>query len=293
MPANFRENPFPYSVPTLDDLPESFRQAVQPWLKPDEPVVSILMLPPQPFLKRGGIPRQALLSTTHGVLHVRDRQPPSVVYLPGEALLYARHSLILLYGCLELAGDVNGELTRVVVEYHTLGEPLMGAILRRLLRLAYQLPVETGRPPENEALLDRLKDESYKFMSGLRLHALQPNERLLGYVFQPRITKPFLRFFNLPVAPNALLALSDQAVILIEEDKSKGAAYGWLVTLCPRQRVAVIDDLPNQEWRNVVVHLLRDEVRTERKVTVTNETALVWQRLWASRSVDNALLTAK
>ncbi len=283
MRTSFRENPFPYLVSGIERLPESFRQVVQHWLNPDNPAVSVLILPPQPFLKRGGIPRQAFISTTRGILYVRDGQPPFGVYLPGEALLYARHSLILLYGCLELVGETNGKLNRIALEYHTIGEPLIEAALRRFLNLAYIRQTESTQYPETEVLLDRLKSEAFKFMNGLRLHALQPGERLFGYVFQPRITQPFLRFFSRPVAPAALLALSDRALILIEEDKAQGAAYGWIVTICPRRYIAEIKSTPRQELHELSICLMRNAARDERKVILEEDAAHAWEILWAGQ----------
>jgi hypothetical protein len=119
-----RVNPFPYPVQNLTDLPENFRLAVQRSLKPDEQINSMLMIPPQPFLKRGGIPQQALISTSQGLLHIQEMaspdQSPIATGLSGESVLYARHSLLLLYGRLELTGEVDGSLVRMVAEYNRL-----------------------------------------------------------------------------------------------------------------------------------------------------------------------------
>jgi len=101
-----RENPFPHEIHALTDLSEEFKQAIRTSLPEDETILSILMLPPQPFMKRGGIPRQVLLSTTHGILHVQDGKPPLAIYLPAESLLYVYYKLILLYGSLESASVI-------------------------------------------------------------------------------------------------------------------------------------------------------------------------------------------
>ena len=106
----------------------------------------------------------------------------------------------------------------------------------------------------------------------------------MGYVFQPRITRPFLRFFRRAIAPQALLALTDKAVIFIEEDKASGAAYGWLITICPREIIAGIESQPNQEWRDVFVRLARNNLTAERKVMVEKEIAQAWETLWASQN---------
>ncbi len=278
-----RESQFPYEVSDLKDLPERFQQAAQPLLKPVEPITSILMLPPQPFLGRRGVPRQALLSTAQGILHIRDGQPPTATYLHGESLLYVHYTLVLLYNRLELAGEVNGRLVHIVIEYNTVGQHLVEIMLTQFLYLTYGMaqPVASIRE-QNDALLQKLETESFKFMNGLRHYALQRGERLLGYVYQPRIKQPLLHFFNRPIAPSSLLALTDKAVILIEEEKVGGPSYGWVITLCLRKVVETVESRSNREWRNICIHLARNSVALDRQVMMENDKALDVESLWSS-----------
>jgi hypothetical protein len=278
-----RENQFPYVVNTLADLSEEFQRAVQSCLPKEDSIHSILMLPPQPFMKRGGVPRQVLLSTTHGILHVRDGRPLSANYLPAKSLLYVHRKLILLYGYMELAGEVNGELAYIIVEYNTVGQSLLNDALRLFLQMSYGMvqPVASIQE-QNDVLLQKLGTVSFKFTNGLRLHALQPDERLLGYVYQPRIRQSFLHFFSRPIAPASMLALTDQAVILIEEDKAWGASYGLVITLCPRKVVESIESQSNREWRNIYIHLARNTVALDRQVMLENDKTLKVEALWSS-----------
>jgi hypothetical protein len=280
-----RENKYPTRVQSVTDLPEGFQQAIQCSLKPDEQINSILMLPPQPFLKRGGVPRQVLLSTAHGILHVDDRKPTAATYLPGESLTYVRHTLVLLYGRLELTGEVDGKPVSVVAEYNTVGQELLDAALAQFLLLTYGMNRSCSEPERGDkALLEKLGAESFKFMNGLHLHALGPGERLLGYVFQPRIRERLLRFFHRPIAPAALFALTDRAVVLIEEDKTRGASYGWVVTICPRKIVLDVEIKPMEKWHELSVALMRNKVRMERKLILENDTALACRSLWSSQT---------
>ena len=278
-------------VQSMADLPELFQQVVKFSLKPSEQINSIIVIPRKPFLKRGGTPYQVLLSTSRGMLHLQERvlpgKPPIVTYLPGEALLYAHHSLLLLYGRIELVGEVNTNLVRIIVEYNTVGEDLLEAVLKQFLRFTYcWTDTDISYHPQSDTLLDALQAKSFKFMNGLRLYALQPGEKLLGFVFQPRITKPALHFFRRPIAPEALLALTDKAVIIIEEDKAWGAAYGWLITLCPRKFVTDIEVKPNQEWNDISVHLQRNGINEVCKMTLENETAQALENLWLGQNND-------
>ena len=279
-----RENPFPYVVNALTDLPEEFQRAVQSCLGDEESINSILVLPSQPFMKRGGIPRQALLSTTHGILHVRDAKPPLADYLPAESLLYVHHKLILLYGCLELAGEVRGELVRITAEYNAIGQYLLDAALRQFLQLSYGTAAPgPGMRKQNDNLLEELGKESFKFMNGLRLYALQPGERLLGYAFQPRITERFLRYFSRPVAPASMFALTDQAVVFIEEDKARGASHGWVITICPRNVILTVESKRMQSWDKLSVLSLRNKVSLERNLILEHDTVLACKSLWSNQ----------
>ena len=279
-----KEYQFPYHLQNVTDLPEGFQRAIQTSLVPGDTIDSILMLPPMPFLRRHGAPRQALLSTTRGIVHVRDGKPPTADFLPGTSLLYVRHTLALLYGRLELAGEVDGKLVRVVAEYNTVGEELVEAELAHFLQMTYQAKESSSEIKEwNRAKLDELGEKSFKFMNGLQFHALRPGERLLGYVHQPRIQKPFLHFFQRPVAPETVFALTNQTLILIEEDMAWGASYGWVITLCPRNVVLTVESTPTDEWQNLLVSLIRNNVNTERNLILENETALDCKSLWASQ----------
>jgi hypothetical protein len=282
----------PYVLQGLVDLPASLQQAAGQWLKPDDPAKLILMIPrhTQTLLKnRRYVPQQALLFTSQGVLHVQEKtspdQPPLATYLRSADLLYAHHSLILLYGCLELGGEVSGHLARIVVEYNTVGQQLLQPALQQFLRLAYG-PAHAVEPHADltNALLQNLAAQSLKFQSGLQFYALQPGEPLLGFVFQPRIVQRNWHLFSHPIAPATLLALTDREVILIEEERARGASYGWLITFCPRRCIAGIETMPKGEWQELCVHLARNNVTMDRRVTLENDTALAWETLWSGQS---------
>lgn len=280
-----RENQFPFVVNTLTELPEEFQRAVHSRLPEKESIHSILMLPPQPFMKRGGVQRQALLSTTHGILYVRDGKLLVTYYLPAESLLYVHHNIILLYGSLELAGVVHEELIRIVAEYNTVGQYLLDAALRRFLQMHYgTADPQAGLKEQNNSILDHLGKESFKFMNGLRLYTLQPNERLLGYVFQPRIKEKLLRYFSRSIAPTSLFALTDKNVIFIEEDKARGTSYGWVITICPRNVVLTVECKPIQKWQEFSVLLSQNSAHTRRNLVLEYDTAQACMSLWTSQT---------
>jgi len=285
------ESERPYILRSLAELPESLRLPVERCLPADEPAQIALMIPrhTQTLVSHQRyVPQQALLFTPLGVLQVQDStlagQPPTATYLRAADLLYAHHTLILLYGCLDLEGVVAGQVTRIFAEYNTVGLPHLQPSLQKFLRLAYG-PPSSGVPGDDrtEALLQQLERQSLKFWNGLRLDALQRNEQLQGYVYQRRITRRLAYVFQYPIAPAALLALTDCAVVVVEEVLARGGAYGTHVTWCPRKYIEGMDTQPKKAWREVRVRLAKDMVRVERRVTLEQAAAQGWDTLWAHR----------
>ncbi len=286
---------YPRAARGLADLPESLGQLARQVLEPDQAINSILVIPQhtQTQLKRQHtVPLQALAFTTTGVLHVQKAakasQSPTATYLTGADLLYAHHSLILLYGRLELCGAARGELARIVVEYNIVGQSMLQPPLNQFLASALGPALGSSRDcGQTKALLERLRAESLKFWNGLRLYALQPDEQLLGFAFQPRRVGRRWGPFGGVAAPAALLALTDRAVIFIEEARvTRGAPQGWLITLCPRRCIDRMEGKPLEARRAVCVRLTQDDLTVERQVTVETETARAWEALWLAQGQD-------
>lgn len=208
-------------------------------------------------------------------------RPGQVIHLRGDQLLYTHLSLVLLYGRLEFCGIEGEALTHIVVEYNTVGHDFLHPTILRFLRLAWQQP-QSQRPQhdQTDTLLQELFEKSFKFRNGLKIYAMQPGEPLLGFVFQPRIMRPYFRIFHRLVAPAALLALTQNDLVLIQEGRSSVSSYGWFITFCPRICVSGIEITPNVEWQDVNIHLKRGDFTADHQVTVENTAARNWQSLW-------------
>jgi hypothetical protein len=289
--TSFRNKP---GARKIAELPANLRLAIlgSPWLA-EEQVTSIFFVPPQTFSGDWAglrdMPEQALLFTPQGVLHVQASTsggPARTAYLRGADLVYVHLSLLLLYGRLELAGEVDGSLVRVVVEYNTASHDFLQPALHQLLRMAWEQPYENLDEDPTVTILGRLRDQSLKFRNELRNYGLQVGERLMGFVFQPGVTRRYWGLFHRQVMPAALLALTDRQVIIVEEERLKHAhTYGWFLTFCPRACIAGFDVQPREAWRDVRVRLARGGVTAERQVRLGNEAALDWQELWGGGAI--------
>lgn len=275
-------------------MPPSLRQPAEQALEPGEPIHSIFVVPAQIFLqgwfRARYAPEQALLFTSQGVLHVQDAatpgQPASVTYLRAPELVYARLSLLLLYGQLELIGQRGDTVTRIVVEFNTVREQLLQPGLHHLVQLALsQTPALAADPAQSQSALTRLGWLPLKFSNGLYYHGLQPGEHLLGFVFQPGIWTRRWRFFPHQVSATTLLALTDRQVIILEEEKKgKQANYGWMFTFCPLTGVAGMDLKPGEIWPELQIHLGRGSEVVKRRVILEEKQARAWQKLWTQYS---------
>jgi hypothetical protein len=291
-----RRTRHPYRAESLAGLPDDLKQLAGQSLPPDDPIREIFIVPAQVVpLKLGGkggmrnVPEQALLFTTRGALHVIGEgpagQPPEATYMRGEDLFYTNLIVVLLYGRLELCSVVGGTLTRIVVEYNTVGQYLIQPGLLFLLHLVYK-PVVSEQLPDQitSRLLGQLKGKSLKFRNGLANYALQPDERLFGYVYQPRIYQHFWRVLKRLLVPAGLLALTDRQLILIKEGRSSATSYGWNFTFCPRANITGIEIVPNGELMDLCVRLTKDAVTKDHLMTLDIETAKEWQAFWMSQA---------
>jgi hypothetical protein len=282
----------PYQAKAVADLPVELRLLAEASLLSDDPVRTIFVVPPQTFLQKTGgpggvrrLPVQALLFTARGVLHIQGKnpagQPGQAVYLRSDSLIYAHLSLVLLYGRLELCGVPGDALTRIVVEYNTVRHDLIRPELNRLLFLMGE-PAHAAQPNDGmtHTLLEKIEQHSLKFRNGLQIHALQPGDGLLGFVFQPRILKRYWRVFHRLAAPASLIALTDRALILIEEGPANTTSYGWRFTFCPRKNITGVETRPNGVWQDMQVHLAKGEVKANHRLMLENDAAQTWLSIW-------------
>jgi hypothetical protein len=286
----------PYLVDDLAELPTSLHIAAQQALEPGEQPLRIVVVPAQSFFKnwfgRRYVPPQALLFTAQGLLHVQEAvtpdKPAQITYLKAADLLFVQLRLLLLYGRLEVAGQVSGALAKVMVEFNTVGVHLLLPGLRQLLSLAWgqtELTIPAERQTDRQ--LPEFENLPLKFKNGLRIYGLQPGECLLEVLFQPGLWRQYGPVWQRQISANTLLALTDHEVIIVEEERTGHKnAYGWIVTFCPLACLKEFETTPGVEQQALQLHLTRNGVAVDRQVTLASETALAWQNLWARYHVN-------
>ena len=299
LPWQARASEFhPYLVKSLDALPDSLRSAAGASIPPGAKATTICVMP-QDYRSKGLlgsriVPEQAIIFTGDGVLAVQAGLPgehaPSPAFLPCDGLLFARSSLLLNYGRLEMAGAAQGRLVSQDAEFGALAWRLMDAALRSFLAKALGL---TPLPPDDlgewqEEATDMVRGLPLKFANGLRTYALQPGETLLGTVFQEAVWAKRGGLWPQQLTPRRLLALTDAAVVLIEEEQAlvrKSSQYGWIITQMPRAAVRDLQTAPAQEGlQELKFTLARGGASTDRRTVLAAGTVNDWLRLWEGRA---------
>jgi hypothetical protein len=278
----------PYAVATLADLPGSLQQAARQSVGSAIKPSLICVFPSRTRLKNQTgweyVDEQALLFTQEGVFQVQAASPANpaarITYLRAADLLYARLSLILMYGRLELVDD---HLTRVVVEFNAAGFDIIKPGLQQLLgTCAGRMNPPTPNAARVKTVLSELGERSFKFKNGLYLYGLLPDEQVLGFVFQPAVWGRRWHFLPLKIAETTLLALTDQQLIVVEEQsRSRFPAYGWIFTFYPRKAIDRAGFAPVQLGQEWFVELKSKATLVERRILLESLNGFAWQELWS------------
>lgn len=284
----------PYTVDSLDDLPETLRPAALTACPQEERFVRALLVPAE-YRSQGeeesrAVPEQALVFTSGGILHVQaapeGETAPLPAYLKPESLLLLRSSHILLSGRLKLLGASHGQLAHIEMEFNAMGWRLMDAEWRDLVGKAIGLPALSAEHAEAETANNKAITEALpqKFAEGLRKYGLYTGESLLGTVFQEGVWTESLSFFNHQLTPNTLLALTNASVLILAEELAlvrKSEQYGLIVTRIPRQAVAAMQSVTKDSLQDITFFLSRGGVTTQRQLLLKPNAARQWLELWS------------
>ncbi|MEA4910018.1 MAG: hypothetical protein GYA17_08655 [Chloroflexi bacterium] len=277
----------PYTLDSLNELPRPLLGLATRHLPPGQQVEEVLVVPPETYprsYRRRPSPLQALVFTGQGMLHVAagDEQdgPGSGQWIPVDQVFKVRLSLILLYGKLEVWGEHNGKVNKFEVEYNTVAHLLLARGLRAFLRKTWEPNPPAGVGVAEPDSFQHFGSVAFGFYNGLREEALHDGQKLLGYVYQPEIRRPWLKFFHKKVAPRLVAALSDQQAILLSEDLAYKAHHEWIFTFCPLHRLLRLEEEPMQEWRQVSICLQPDLPEERVRMVMEAEQAAAFRRTW-------------
>jgi len=267
----------------VSELPAEFQSPAAAELSVRETIQKIIVFPPQ--IWRGGnyVPRQVLLFTSTGIVHlvgsIWPDEPAQSTYLNGCGLLYMDITLLLLYGFLEIAAEGQNLPTQLGVEFNTVAWPLLSMPLRKLLR-ATTYVTDNGviGTSYSQTASQALEELPLKFSNGVKIHGLLPGEHLEELTFQPGSYKRWLYFFRKPITANTLLLLTTSFVVLIREDLI--VPQGWILTYIPRECISEIQHQASDLSHEIIFRLKRANQSAEYKLRLTGEAVGAWQLQW-------------
>ena len=270
----------------VSELPTDLQSSSLAVLVGQEAVQDIHVFPAQ--IQRGWhyVPKQALLFTATGVIHllasIWPEQEPQVTSLDGCGLMYLKASLLLLYGYLEIVAPSQDSLIRLGMEFNTVAWSAISAPLRQLLRIsktAYKVPADQiAYSPNSRQAFEKLP---LKFFNGVQLYGLLPGEELEDLIFQEDTWKRRLYFFRRSITADTLLMLTTNYMVAIQEDLN--LKVGWIVSYIPRDCIAGMQSRSGDASTQLIVQLKRQNQTMDLKFLLTEEAVNTWLTLWSRR----------
>jgi hypothetical protein len=277
----FDRHAFPLN--NIGELPSDLRPLSLTELADRESIHTIIVFPAQ--IQRGWhyVPKQALLFTATGVIHILASiwpgQEPQVTFLNGCGLMYLKASLLLLYGYLEIVAQGPDTPIRLGMEFNTVSWHAISIPLRQLLKESKT----ASNLPEDQVAYSKTAREAFerlplKYFNGVQLYGLLPGEELEELVFQKSTWKRWLYILRRPVTPDTLLMLTTNYMVVIQEDL-KGKV-GWIVSYLPRNGIGMIQTQGEDLWTELTVQLKRQDQAASCKWLLAKSTVEEWRLQW-------------
>ncbi len=275
---------YPEILPGINQLPEELQSTAVIELAERESVQTVIAFPSQ--IQRGWhyIPKQALLFTPKGIIHliasVWPGQDPHLAVLDGSGLLYVQVTLILLYGFLDVVARGASASGRLGVEFNTVAWSCLEGPVRQFLKAS--TPDSAPKKPASSSSSQADREQlPLKFSNGLKIHGLLPGEELEEVVFQEAVWKRFMLLFRRPVIANTLILLTSHYVTVIKEEL--GVEQGWILTYIPRSNILGIQNRPCREWIEMTIQLGSGGDKAEIPIHLQESSTQAWRERWQKR----------
>jgi hypothetical protein len=256
---------FLIQVETVDELPGPVSAAIRQ-IQADQSILGIVVIPPQEYpIRRIGwlgdlafgwrvTPQRTVVLGEYEVVIVDVDHTGSLdtTTIPLKAIIGFELATVLLYAYMQLTW-IDGDQTRSAkIEFNAVDEHIIRCYLDQLRDLSSAHP--QAMPLAQDANFAELP---LKFRNYLRM-ALLPCERLLVVVHQPPIHRvegwwhPF-------ISPHRTIAITDQHVIVLEDDLRSHLQYTIITRFLPLRYVQSLtfETTPDAVWMRLSVGDLR------------------------------------
>lgn len=267
----------------ISELPIELQSPAVSALAARETIQTIIMFPAQ--IQRGWhyVPKQALLFTTTGLLHllasIWPDQEPDVTCLEAADLMYVKIKLLLLYGFLEIAAQGQDAPIQLGMEFNTVDWYSLSLPLQQFLQASRATSgIAADEPAYSQTSKQAFEKLPLKFSNGLKIHGLLPGEELQDLAFQAAVWKRRLYFFRQPVLANTLLLLTSHYMVVIQEEVN--IHQGWIISYIPREGIAAMRSQPCELWNELSVQLKRGNQAVDYKLMLRREALECWRGAW-------------
>jgi len=264
------------------ELPSELQGSSVATLVDREAIQSIIVFPAQ--IQRGWhyVPKQALLFTATGVMHllasIWPEQEPQVTCLHGGGLMYVKATLLLLYGYLEIVAQGQDSPVRIGMEFNTVSWDAISAPLWQFLGLNKTVASMSDQVIYSAEARRAFEMLPFKFFNGVQLYGLLPGEQVEKLVFEAGLTKRRLYFFRQPITADTLLMLTTNYMIVIQEDIR--IKQSWILYYIPRNSICTIQSKVCGLSNELSIQLKRRDQIMDCKLLVTNQAVDAWRSTW-------------
>ena len=277
---------YPSILKNLSDLPGELQSPVIRSLATSGSIQTIIAFPPQIHRGWSYVPKQALLFTPSGMIHLMASiwpdQEPRVTTVTGGGIMYMKITLLLLYGFLEIVARGVDLPTRLSMEFNTVAwECLSPSLIQFLLATRDTLATMTDKIPYSPTTQQALENLPLKFSNGVRIYGLLPGEELEDLVFQPGAWSTWMRWlllFRRPITANTLLLLTSNYMVVMQEELH--VAQGWIISYIPRSSIVDIQNRPRSQWNDITVQLQKGDQTAELIIPLKVEAVNAWRISW-------------
>lgn len=158
-------------------------------------------------------------------------------------IVYIEKGTLLLHSWLKIYGKSNDVTTTVTVSYNTVVEHLFRPIIEKIRTNVYHL--DPSEPAKEQlqcelAKFDTLIRTNYKYMNFSK-SSLLPGQKVRQFILQPEIQVNVYKWFQRTIAITHLIMLTDQELILIQDDDSfimrHQVRYGGIWSYIPLSKI--------------------------------------------------------
>ncbi|MCC7205774.1 MAG: hypothetical protein IT323_00615 [Anaerolineae bacterium] len=234
-------------VDSLDTLPRETAAAIRAHMQ-GQSLDGLIVIPPQeypvmrsmkllhlPFMWRV-TPKRTLAFGERDLMCVSvDSQGRMATHvMPLASITSLEIATVLLYAWAQFAWADGGQVQTLKIEFNAVGEHLLRRKMAALRDAAFTVqPALVAPDPRAEQIVG---DMPLKFRNYLR-YALLKDEPVRAAFYQPAFRRGDSRLRPY-LAPNRAIALTDRAVVLVEEDVAGHTTYGVITRYLPLDKIA-------------------------------------------------------